>query len=69
MIDNILTISKIGIRSVFTLKKYDSEILFEDLSRILFIRNYIEEYSLYVKETCKGINAGEYFTELKKICT
>lgn len=66
MIDNILTISKIGIRSVFTVKKYDSEILDEDLSRILFIRNYIEECLLYVKETSKDINAGECFTELKK---
>lgn len=66
MIDNILTISKIGIRSVFTVKKYDSEILDDDLSRILFIRNYIEECSLYVKETSKSINVGEYLTELKK---
>ncbi len=66
MNDNILTISKIGIRSVFTVKKYDSEILDEDLSRILFIRNYIEECLLYVKETSKGINTGEYLTELKK---
>lgn len=66
MIDNILTISKIGIKSVFTVKKYDSEILDEDLSRILFIRNYIEECSLYVKETNIGINTEEYFTELKK---
>ena len=66
MIDTVLTISKIGIRSVFTVKKYDTEILDEDLSRILFIRNYIEECSLYVQETFRGINAGEYFTELKK---
>lgn len=66
MIDNVLTISKIGIRSVFTVKKYDSEILDEDLSRILFIRNYIDECSQCVKETNKGINVEEYFTELKK---
>jgi hypothetical protein len=65
MIDNVLTISKIGIRSVFTVKKYDSKILDENLSRILFIRKNIEECSLYVKETSKGINAGEYSTKLK----
>ena len=65
MIDNVLTISKIGIRSVFTVEKYDSEILDEDLSRILFIRNYIEECSLYLKETSKNINVGEYSTILK----
>ncbi|MGM0613722.1 MAG: hypothetical protein ACQESM_09460 [Bacteroidota bacterium] len=64
--NNILTISKIGIRSVFTVKKYDLEILDEDLSRILFIRNYIEECLIYVKETNMGINTGEYLTELKK---
>src|SRR5690554_6658825 len=66
MIDNLLSILKIGIKSVFTVKKYDSEILDEDLSRILFIRNYIEECTLYIKETHKGINVGEYVTELKK---
>jgi hypothetical protein len=65
MIDNVLTISKIGIKSVFTAKKYDSEILEEDLCRILFIRNYIEECSLYVKETSENINVGEYSTILK----
>ena len=33
MIDNLLSISKTGIRSVFTVKKYNSEILDEDLNR------------------------------------
>ncbi|MBW6483017.1 MAG: hypothetical protein K0B10_08135 [Vicingaceae bacterium] len=70
MIDNILTISKIGIRSIFTAKKYDTEILYEDLSRILFIRNYIEECLLFVKERYKErykeISAEEYQNELKK---
>lgn len=65
MIDNLLSILKIGIRSVFTVKKYDSEILDEDLNRILFIRNYIEECSLYVKETNENINEGECSTILK----
>ena len=65
MINNIFTISKIGIRSVFTAKKYSSEILQEDLNRILFIRNYIEECSLFIKETSKGINTEEYVAELK----
>lgn len=66
MIDDTLIILKIGIRSIFTVKKYDSEILDEDLSRILFIRNYIEECSLYVKEISQGVNAEKYFAELKK---
>lgn len=65
MIDNILVISKIGIKSVFTVKKYDSGILDEDLSRILFIRNYIDECSLFIKENNKDINAREYIAELK----
>lgn len=66
MIDNILNISKIGILSIFTVKKYDAEILDEDLSRILFIRNYIEECLLYVKGRYKEIDAEEYHNELKK---
>ena len=66
MIDKILTISKIGIRSIFTVKKYNTEILEEDLSRILFIRNYIEECILFVTEGYKEISAEEYQNELKK---
>ena len=66
MTDSIIKISKAGLRSIFTVNKYDAEILDEDLSRILFIRNFIEESLLSVKETCKGINAEEYFNELKK---
>jgi len=66
MTDSIVKITKAGLRSIFTVNKYDAEILDEDLSRILFIRNFIEESLLSVKETCKGINAEEYFNELKK---
>ena len=66
MTDSIIKISKAGLRSIFTVNKYDAEILDEDLNRILFIRNFIEESLLSVKETCKGINAEEYFNELKK---
>ena len=66
MIDCIIKISKIGLRSIFTVKKYDAEILDEDLNRILFIRNYLEESLLFVKETYKGVNSEEYFNELKK---
>jgi len=40
MIDIITNISKIGIRSIFTVKKYDSEILDGDLSRVLFRRKF-----------------------------
>jgi len=36
MIDNVLTISKIGIRSVFTVKKYDSKILDEDYFNYIY---------------------------------
>jgi len=66
MTDNIIEISKAGLRSIFTVNKYDDEILDEDLSRILFIRNFIEESILSVKDTRKGINAEEYINELKK---
>ena len=66
MIDSLIKISKIGLRSIFTVKKYDTEILDEDLNRIIFIRNYLEESLLFVKETYKGVNAEEYFNELKK---
>jgi hypothetical protein len=66
MTDNIIEISKAGLRSIFTANKYDVEILDEDLSRILFIRNFIEESLLSVKRVCKGINGEEYFNELKK---
>ncbi len=41
MIDTLINISKIGIRSIFTVKKYGTEILEEDLELILFIRNYL----------------------------
>lgn len=66
MIDIITNISKIGIRSIFTVKKYDSEILDEDLSRVLFIRNYLEESLLFVKENYKEVDAKVYFNELKE---
>jgi len=66
MIDIIIDISKIGIRSIFTAKKYDTQILDEDLRRILFIRNYIEESLLFVKETYEEVDAKVYFNELKK---
>ena len=66
MIYNILEISKIGLRSVFTAKKYSKTILEEDLNRILFIRNYIEESLLFVKENYEDVNAEEFYNELKK---
>lgn len=66
MIANIINISKIGIKSIFTVKKYDTEILDEDLGRIIFIRNYIEENLLVVKENYEEIDSEEYFSELKK---
>ena len=66
MIEKITNISKIGIRSIFTIKRYDTEILDEDLKIIIFIRNYLEESLLFVKETYKEVNAEEYYIELKK---
>ena len=65
MIDILINISKIGLRSVFTAKKYDTEILEEDLRRILFIRNYLEESLQFVKETYKDVDAKVYISELK----
>lgn len=64
--DTLIEISKIGIRSIFTVKKYDSEILDEDLSRILFIKNYIEDSLQFVEENYSKIDAKVYFNELKK---
>jgi len=66
MNDNLIDIAKVGIRSIFTAKKYDTEILDEDLSRILFIRNYIEESLLFVKENHTELDEKVYFNELKK---
>jgi len=66
MIDILINISKIGIKSIFTAKKYDTEILDEDLRRILFIRNYLEESLLFVKKTYKEVDTEVYFSELKK---
>jgi len=66
MIDVLINISKIGIRSIFTAKKYDTEILDEDLRRIMFIRNYLEESLLFIKETYKEVDAEVYFSELRK---
>ncbi len=66
MIDVVLNMSKVSIRSVFTAKKYDAEILDEDLRRILFIRNLIEESSEYVKNHHKEIDAELYARRLKE---
>ena len=66
MINSLIKISKIGLRSIFTVKKYDTKILEEDLNRILFIRNFLEESLLFVKETYEDVNTEEYFNELKK---
>ena len=66
MIDILIDISKIGIKSIFTVEKYSTEILGEDLKRIMFIRNYIEESLQFVKETYKEVDAEVYFRELKR---
>lgn len=65
MIDILINISKIGLKSIFSAKKYDTEILDEDLRRILFIRNYLEESLFFIKETYKEVDAKVYFNELK----
>jgi hypothetical protein len=66
MIDILINISKIGLKSIFTAKKYDTEILDEDLKRILFIKNYLEENLLFVKENYKEVDSNVYFNELKE---
>jgi len=67
MIDILINISKIGLKSIFTAKKYDTEILDEYLRRILFIRNYLEESLLFIKETYKEVDLKVYFNELRDI--
>ncbi|CAN5795886.1 hypothetical protein BH23THE1_BH23THE1_31460 [soil metagenome] len=49
MNDILLNISKASIRSIFTAKKYDDKILGEDLHRILYIRNLLEEIIEFIK--------------------
>ncbi len=65
MIDILTNITKVSIKSIFTVNKYNSEILQEDLYRILFIRNLIEESFEFVKEYNQEINADQYHNELK----
>ena len=66
IMDAILNISKVSIKSIFTAGKYDTEILDDDLHRILFIRNLIEESSKYVKNNHKEIDAAVYVRKLKE---
>jgi len=66
VIGTLIEVSKIGIRSIFTAKKYGSEILDEDLSRILFFKNYIKESLPFVKENQAEIVIQVYFNESKK---
>ncbi len=66
MIDVILNVSKVSIKSIFTAKKYDAEILEEDLHRIQFIRYLIEESSEHVKNNHKDIDAELYARSLKE---
>lgn len=66
MINDITNISKTGIKSIFTVKKYSPEILEKDLNRISFIRNYLEECLRFVKENYKEVNAKVYFNDLKE---
>lgn len=63
--NTLIEIFKVGIKSIFTAKKYDTEILSEDLSRILFIRNYLEESLIFVTENYNEIDTKAYFSELK----
>ena len=65
MMDTLTEISKIGIKSIFTAEKYNNELLEEDLDRITFIRNYIEEYVLYANKAYSDFNTEEYSQRLK----
>lgn len=66
MIDILLDVSKVGIKSIFTAEKYVDGVLDEDLTRILFIRNYLEESVQFVEEHHKEIDTDLYLSTLKQ---
>jgi hypothetical protein len=66
MIDVILNVSKVSIKSIFTADKYNAEILDDDLHRILFIRHVVEESSDHVKYNHKDLDAELYARKLKE---
>jgi hypothetical protein len=69
MTDTITNISKVALNSVFTIKKYDTSstpILEEDIERIIFIRNFIEESVEYIRNNHKDIDTEEFARELKE---
>lgn len=65
MFDILISLSKVSVKSIFTAKKYDSEILDEDLQRILFIRNLLEESLEFIMKNYKEIDTDRYLEELK----
>jgi len=65
--EELLTgLAKAAIKSVFTVQKYNSDILYEDLDRIVFIRNLIEESAEYIKANCKGLKVANYNKAMKE---
>ena len=48
MDNRIIDLAKSCLQSAFTVKKYNTEILDEDLYKVLFIRNMIEDCSNYI---------------------
>ncbi len=56
MIDILIEVTKSSILGIFTVEKYNKEILDEDLSKILVIRNIIEECANYVSKSNNKIH-------------
>lgn len=66
MFDILIGLSKSSIKSVFSVVKYEEEILEEDLHRIVFIRNLIEENENFVNENFPDIDATLFNSVLKQ---
>jgi len=66
MEDKLIGMAKSGIRSIFTVKKYNEETLDEDLHRIIFIRNLVETSVDYLKENFENIDVLAYNNNLKQ---
>jgi hypothetical protein len=66
MIDILINISKVSIKSIFAEQKQNPEFLDEDLQTISFIRNLLDKKYEFVKNNHPEINAEKYLDELKK---
>jgi hypothetical protein len=66
MINILINLSKVVIRSIFNTKKYEPEILDDDLSKILLVRTLLEDNVDFVRKNHTDINTEIYYSELKK---